>query len=148
MIVPQAGMIPHRKGLPGTGSLNGDAKCAHQCPIPRKKKRETPNGASRPVSLLIDEMPTAVLLPASFVAFGAEGLFLAVADGLDPAGVHARRGQRVLHRAGALVAQSQVVLGRATLVAVSFNREIHIAVLTQELRVRLDRGLRSEEHRV
>src|SRR5579864_6912370 len=35
--------------------------------------------------LLINEMTTAILLPASFVAFCAEGFFLAVADGFDPA---------------------------------------------------------------
>src|SRR5271169_6630444 len=83
----------------------------HQCTLSRKKERGTPLASPVKSSLLIDEVITAVLLPASFVAFCAEGFLLAVADGLDPAGADAARGQRVLHRTGTLVAQSQVVVG-------------------------------------
>ena len=95
-----------------------------------------------PVSLLrIDEMPTTVLLPASFVALAAEGFFFAVADRLDAAAIDTRCRQRIFDRAGALVAQSQVVVCRATLVAVSFNREVHIRMLIEELCIGLNRGL-------
>ena len=42
-----------------------------------------------------------------------------------------------LVRVGAVVAQRQVVLGRAALVAVSFDGELHVGMLLQEARVRL-----------
>src|ERR1700758_5198402 len=86
-------------------------------------------------------MTTAILLPASFVAFGAERFFLAVADRLDAAGADAERGQGALDGARTLIAQRQVVLGGTALVAVSFNREVHVRMLREELRVGLDRGL-------
>src|ERR1700722_1198897 len=92
-------------------------------------------------SLLKNEMAAAILLPASFVAFCAEGLFLPVADGLDPAGADASPCQRGFHRTGTLVAQGQVVVGRSALVAMSLNRDVHILMLIEELRVRLQRTL-------
>src|ERR1017187_3255946 len=85
-------------------------------------------GVPRQSLLLINEMAAAVLLPASFVAFCAEGLFLAVADGFDPAGADAARRQCSLHRTGALV-------------AVSFNRDVYIGMLIEELHVGLQRRL-------
>src|ERR1017187_9856819 len=94
-------------------------------------------GVPRQSLLLINEMAAAVLLPASFVAFCAEGLFLAVADGFDPAGADAARRQCSLHRTGALVAQSQVIVSRSALVAVSFNRDVYIGMLIEELHVGL-----------
>jgi len=83
-------------------------------------------------------MAATILLPASFVAFCAERFFFAIADGLNPAGADARRREFVLNRAGALVAQSQVVVGGAALVAVSFNRNVDIGVLREERHVGLD----------
>src|SRR5260370_26393461 len=127
MIVPQDGMIANRKGNPDPEAAMGPDG-AHQCLIPRKKNREAPNGVPRQSSLLIYEMATAVLLPASFVAFRAEGFFLAVADGLDPSGADTGRGQCAFDCTSALVAQSQVVLGRAAFVAMSLNCEIHVGV--------------------
>lgn len=91
--------------------------------------------------LCVDEMPTAVLLPASFVALAAEGLLFAVADRLHAAGIDTGCSQRILHGAGTLVTQSQVVVGRSALVTVSFNREVHVRMLIEELRVGLYRGL-------
>src|SRR5579862_4427792 len=91
--------------------------------------------------LLVDEMAAAILLPTSFVAFGAERFFFAVADRLDAAGADAKRGQSGLNRARALIAQRQVVLGGTALVAVSFNREIHVRMLSEELRIGLYRRL-------
>src|SRR5579864_6066093 len=46
---------------------------------------------------LINEVPAAVLLPASFVAFGAERFFFAVADRLDAAGIYSARRECILH---------------------------------------------------
>ena len=86
-------------------------------------------------------MAAAVLLPASFVAFCAEGFFLAVADGLNPAGADAGSGERIFYSAGTLVSESQVVVGGSALVAVSFNREVEVGVLIEELHVRLHRSL-------
>src|SRR5580704_2492875 len=86
-------------------------------------------------------MTAAVLLPAGFVAFGAEWFFLAEADGLDAARADAGRDQRTLDRSGALVAQSNVVFGRAPLVAVPLNREIHVGMLAEELHIGLHRTL-------
>ncbi len=42
MIVPQAGMIPHRKGLPEPEAAMGIHGGAHHYAIPRQKKRGTP----------------------------------------------------------------------------------------------------------
>src|SRR6202050_2106587 len=70
-------------------------------------------------SLLINEMPASILLPASFVAFRAEWFFLAVADRLDPAGIHSCRDQCAFHSSGALVAECDVVLSRPALIAVT-----------------------------
>src|SRR5712692_1533155 len=86
-------------------------------------------------------MAAAVLLPASFVAFRAERFFLAVADRLDAAGTDGSGCERILHRRGALVAESQVVLRRPALVAVSLNRDIDVGMLVQEHYVGLNRAL-------
>src|SRR5580765_2297747 len=83
-------------------------------------------------------MPATILLPASFIAFSAERLLLAVANRLDAAGIHSGRSQGILHRAGALVTQGQVVVGRSTLVAVTLDCDVDIRVLTEELRIRLN----------
>jgi len=77
-------------------------------------------------------MTAAVLLPASFIALGAEWFFLAEADRLHPAGVHAGRDEGILDGVGALVAERDVVLGRAALVAVALNGDVHAGVLAQE----------------
>lgn len=49
-------------------------------------------------SLLVEEMPAPILLPALFVRFGAERLLFTIADALDAAGVDAGLQQSVLHR--------------------------------------------------
>src|SRR5579864_1953647 len=83
-------------------------------------------------------MTAAVLLPAAFVGLGAERFFLTVADGLDAAGTDSGGDQGTLHRIGAAIAQSQVVLGRSALVAVALNREVDIGMLPQELGITLN----------
>src|ERR1700730_16726287 len=109
------------------------------------KIRSTRDGFSHPSSrdqlLLVNEMAPAILLPARFVGLSAEGFLLAVADRFDAADWHSGLGQRSFHRNCALVAQSEVVLRGSAFVAVTFNREIHVGVLTEELSVSLDRTL-------
>src|SRR5580658_8740297 len=90
---------------------------------------------------LVDEVPAAVLLPARFVALGTERLLFSVADGLDAAGAHSISDQCVLHRSGALVAQSQVIFRGSTFVAVPFHREVNGSVLVEELHIAQHRAL-------
>ena len=86
-------------------------------------------------------MAAPVLLPALLIRFGAERLFLAVADGLDVVGGNASLDQRVTDGIRAAVAQSQVVLGRSALVAVSLYREGDVGMLLQERDIALQRRL-------
>ena len=51
-----------------------------------------------------DEVASAVLLPAGFVALGAEGLFFAEADGADAVGGDAQGDEILLDGAGAAIA--------------------------------------------
>src|SRR5215469_11537864 len=94
-----------------------------------------------PVLFGKDKVPASILLPAGFVRFGAERLFLAKANCLDAVGADAGGNQGVLHRTGAAVAERKVVFRRPALVAVTLNRECDIRVLLQERHVRLNRGL-------
>ena len=86
---------------------------------------------------LIHEVRPPVLRPAGFGAFGAERLFLAVADGANAIRRNAQRDQRLLGGVGAIVAQRQVVLGRAALVAVALDGELDVGMLLQEARIGL-----------
>ena len=86
-------------------------------------------------------MTATILLPASFVALGAERLLFPVADRLDAAGIDTLRGQHILDCGGALVSQSQVVFGRTAFVAVSLDRDVHVGMLYQKLSIGLDRTL-------
>src|ERR1700724_2248296 len=93
-------------------------------------------------------MTAAVLLPAAFVGLGTERLLLTVADCLDAAGVHASSHQGTLYRVGAAIAQSQVILGRSTLVAVALHREVDIGMLPQELGIALNGRLLIRTNRI
>ena len=86
-------------------------------------------------------MAAAVLLPTRFVGLAAERLFLTEADRLNPVCRNASRNEGILHSAGAVVAQSQVVFGGSALVAVSLNGDAHVGVLLQERSVRLNERL-------
>src|ERR1700690_4445230 len=86
-------------------------------------------------------MTPPVLLPALLVRFGAERLFLAVADGLYVVGGNPSLNQRVTNRVRTAVAQGQVVFRRSPFVAVSFHRKADVGMLLQELDVALHRGL-------
>src|SRR5271167_419080 len=84
-------------------------------------------------------MAPAIALPAGLVGFGAERLLLAVADRLNVAGADAALGQGALHGTRSTVTQSQVVLGRPALVAVSLDREADVGMLLEESDIGLQR---------
>src|ERR1700722_19279487 len=90
---------------------------------------------------LIDKVTASILLPAAFVFFHAERFFFAVADDLNAIGADSGRNQSALHGRGPLIAQCQVVFGRAAGIAVSLNRKVNVGMLVEELSVRLDGGL-------
>src|SRR5215467_7327578 len=94
------------------------------------------------------EVIVAVPLPALFVGVGTHWLLLAVADGLDLAGTYAVLHERLLCRRCAPLAQGQVVLDGAAIVAIAFDAD-HPAAVLFDHRSRLGDGrLRSEERRV
>src|ERR1700740_1447625 len=80
-----------------------------------------------------DEVAAAVLLPAGFVVFGAEGLFFAEADGAHAIGRDAQGDEILLHRVGAPIAESEVVFGGAALVAMAFNGHANLRIVAQEV---------------
>src|ERR1700693_6323511 len=94
----------------------------------------------------VHEVSAAVLLPATFVGFGAERFLFAVADGLDTVAAHSSLDERVLYRVRATGTQGQVVFGRAALVAVSLDCDVNVGVLLQELCVPLQRALLVRAH--
>src|SRR4029077_4348349 len=83
--------------------------------------------------LSADEVAAAVLLPAGFVVVGAEGLFLAEADGAHAIGRDAQGDEILLHRAGAAIAEREVVFRRAALVAMAFNGYANLRIIAQEI---------------
>src|SRR5216684_1077713 len=80
------------------------------------------------------EMAATVLLPASFGALHAEGLFLAEADGADAVGGDAERNGVLLHGVGTANAEGQVVFRGAALVAVAFDDHFEARIVFQEIR--------------
>src|SRR5712671_7868529 len=83
--------------------------------------------------LFIYEVAAAILLPTGFVGFGAERFLLAVADGLDAIATNSGLHEGILDCVRTVGAESEVVLGGAALVAVSFDRDADIRMLLQEL---------------
>src|SRR5208337_271838 len=81
-----------------------------------------------------------------FVGLGAERLFLAIADGLDPTASNSSLDERVLNCVRTIGAQGQVIFGRAALVAVSFDRDVDVGMLLQELCIALQRALLVRAH--
>src|ERR1700731_4397064 len=79
-----------------------------------------------------DEVATAVLLPAGFVGFHAEGLFLAVADGVEIGGRDAEVDEVLLDGVGTAIAQSEVVFGGAAFVAVAFDGDVGLGIALAE----------------
>src|SRR5580698_11581202 len=72
------------------------------------------------------EAGSPVLLPALFGRLRAERLLLAVADHTDSTRRHSCRHQRILGGVGAVFAQSQVVLVRSALVAVTADHDLDV----------------------
>src|SRR6476469_6267219 len=93
------------------------AACATRAQMQKRAAESPPSclkaKSQQPIAglLRVHEMPAPVLLPARFIRLGAERLFLPVADGLNPVGADSRADQCVLHRAGTIVAERQVVFG-------------------------------------
>jgi len=77
-------------------------------------------------------MAAAVLLPAFLVALGAEGLFLAEADGADAVGRDALRDDVLLDGSGAAVAEAEVVFGGAAFVAMALDGDLDRGIVAEE----------------
>src|SRR5258708_27457924 len=85
------------------------------------------------VLLGADEVAAAILLPAGFVVLGAEGLFLAEADGADAIGGDAQGDKILLHCTGATIAEREVVFGGTALVAMTLDSCANLRVIAQEV---------------
>src|SRR6266852_1058304 len=92
-----------------------------------------PRGTSYKRLLGADEVAAAILLPAGFVALGAEGLFFAEADGAEAIGGDAQGDEILLDGAGAAIAEREVVFGGAALVAVAFDGHAKLRIVAQEV---------------
>src|SRR5882757_5548962 len=86
------------------------------------------------------EVPAAVLLPAFLVAFHARWLFLAVADGADPVCADSQTDQVLLDRRGAAIAQRQVVFRGTAFIAMAFDHNFDLRIVTQKIRGLGQRG--------
>src|SRR6185503_20107695 len=97
---------------------------------------------ARPASFAapVDEVAAAVLGPGRFVVPDRPGLLLAEAHRLDLLILGAREAHHLARVFRASLAERQVVLAAAALVAVALDREPCARVLAQIARVRLDRG--------
>src|SRR6202789_438425 len=78
------------------------------------------------------EVRAAVLLPTFFGVLGAEGTFLAPADGVHAIGTDAQRNQIILGRLRAPFAQADIVFGGTALIAMAFYGDAHLRIGTQE----------------
>src|SRR5690242_19607178 len=87
-------------------------------------------------------MSPPVLLPARFVVLGAERMLLAPAHCLDAIAGNSERNEILLRRIRAPLPQSEVVLFRAALVAVAFERHADLRIRTQALCILLQRRSR------
>jgi len=72
-------------------------------------------------------------LPAGFVGFGAEGLFLTPTGGEDAVGGKAKADEIFLDGVGAALAESEIVLGGAALVAVALDGDAGRGIIFQEV---------------
>src|SRR5580700_2120813 len=91
-----------------------------ETPVGREAQRKRP-AIGLLHSLAGRQMRAAVLLPASFVRFGTLRALLAVADGLEVIGGDAQLDQKILGGSSATIAQREIVLGGAALIAVAFH---------------------------
>jgi len=86
-------------------------------------------------SILVREVLPMILLPTLFVLFRADRPLFSVADGVNALRTHTGCDERLLHRICASVAGREVVLNRAALIAVPFDREFDVGMLDQELAI-------------
>src|SRR2546425_6624033 len=91
--------------------------------------------ARRALLRLDQEVSAAILGPARLVVIGAEGPFLAVGDDAQAALRHSLTDQIVHGRPGAALAQREVVLVGAPLVAMALDEHQHGGVALQPRRV-------------
>src|SRR5438046_868126 len=66
-------------------------------------------------------MAATILLPAGFGALHAERLLLAEADGAEAVGRDAQRDEILLDGTGAAITEAEVIFGRTTLIAMTFD---------------------------
>src|SRR5579875_1689889 len=110
-------------------SFATDRRRSSQLRLPRAL---APGGAAAGFLLVVHRKAgAAILRPALFGGLGAERLFFAVADHPDTAGRYALAYQHVLGRVGAVLAERQVVLVAAALVAVAADYDLDIRVGVQ-----------------
>ncbi len=81
----------------------------------------------------LGEVAATVLLVAGFGGFGAEGLFFAPTGGVEVIGGKAEADQIFLNGVGTALAQSEVVFGGTAFVAVSFDRDVHVGIILEEV---------------
>ncbi len=96
-------------------------------PQPRAERPKPPSDSSPHTPILLcgdHEMRAPVLRPGRVVVTGIERELLAVADRAHLVGGNAQRDQVVLRRQRAPLAQREVVLGGAALVAVALDRDL------------------------
>src|SRR5262245_9159787 len=108
----------------------------------RASKRSTGATPVRRPASVDHQHAAAVLRPRGLVRAEDGGALLAVADRRHAAGVDALRDEVVLRRGGAALAEPEVVLARAALVAVTLDRRGRVRVLLQEGRPALDLAAR------
>ena len=85
------------------------------------------------LSLRQDKVGAAVLLPALLVVLGAERPLLAPARGFHSFGGNAERNQKVFCGFGAPLAEAEIVFRRASLIAMSFERNMDLRIRAQKL---------------
>src|SRR5687768_3442782 len=78
-----------------------------------------------------------VLRPGLLVVAGRHRLLLAVADGLDAAVSDAQHRHHLLHRLGATLAEGEVVLAAAALVAIALDADARVALVAEVAGMRL-----------
>src|SRR5512133_3563092 len=109
----------------GRKEQRADVHGASGVPVYPKRKA----GAAAPASCVVErllelELAAAVLAPAVLLGFSAEGLFLAIADGGEAGLVHTQGLQVGQGSGGTAIAEGQVVLVGAPLVAVAFDLDL------------------------
>src|SRR5262245_44378993 len=100
---------------------------------PTAQRRGIPGACSR--SVANDEVAAPVLGPRGLVVTHGNRLLLAEADGRNAGGIHAEVDQVALGRLCTALAQREVVLLGAALVAVALDLDRHVALRLEERRV-------------